>query len=275
MWGRMKASIVNPTRPAPAYMKFFFMFVSLAAFACAALLLISIKLDDRTLDKAIAGRLTSTPNTGPFVKELNHWVYNNQGFAKNKKFFLIRKLGPTPVQVLQSGGDCSDKSRLLAALLKRFGMDSTLVMLHACEGCKATHTIVEAQYEGGRMAADPVFDIVFPAGNGRFYGVKELKQNPSIMISRLDELKAQRGSENKIAFYKRETESYSWPKTINWEKNGVLQKVAALIEKGEHDPSLVMRPNFLEDPKLFLLYVSLFFGVAAGGATLALNKAWF
>lgn len=253
------------------YLKYFLVFVCLAAFACAALLLISIKLDAKTLDQAIAGQVTAPPNTGAFVEELNHWVYNNQGFAKNRGYFLIRKLGPTPVQVLQSGGDCSDKSRLLAALLKRFGMDSTLVMLHACEGCKATHTIVETHYEGGRMAADPVFDIVFPAGNGRFYGVKELKQDPSIMISRLDELKVQRGSDNKVAFYKRETESYSWPKTINWEKNSVLQKVAALIEKYGHDPSLVMRPNFLEDPKLFLLYVSLFFGVAAGGVALALR----
>ena len=255
------------------YLKYFFVFVSLAAFVCAALLLTSIKLDERKLDQAIAGQLTSPPNTGAFVEELNHWVYNNQGFAKNRGYFLIKKLGATPVQVLESGGDCSDKSRLLAALLKRFGMDSTLVMLYACEGCEAAHTIVETRYEGGRMAADPVFDIVFPAGNGRFYGVKELKQDPSIMISRLDELVAQRGSDNKVAFYKRETESYSWPKTINWEKNGVLLKVAALIEKGGHDPSLVMRPHFLEDPKLFLLYLSLFFGVMAGGVALVLNKA--
>jgi hypothetical protein len=254
------------------YLKYFFIFVSLAAFVCAALLLISIKLDERTIDQAIAGQLTSPPNTGAFVEELNHWVYNNQGFAKNRGYFLIKKLGPTPVQVLQAGGDCSDKSRLLAALFKRFGMDSTLVMLYACEGCKATHTIVEVRYKGGRMAADPVFDIVFPTGNDRFYGVKELKQDPSIMVSRLDELVAERGSDDKVAFYKRETESYNWPKTINWEKNGVLLKVAALIEKGGHDPSLVMRPHFMEDPKLFLLYLSLFFGVAAGGVALALSK---
>jgi len=254
------------------YLKYFFVLVSLAAFVCAALLLISIKLDERRLDQAVAGQLASTPNTGAFVEELNHWVYNNQGFAKNRGYFLIKKLGPTPVQVLEAGGDCSDKSRLLAALLKRFGMDSTLVMLHASEGGTATHTIVEARYDGGRMAADPVFDIVFPADNGRYLGVKELKKDPSILISRLDELKAQRGSDNKIAFYERDTESYSWPKTINWEKNGVLQKVAALIEKSGHDPSLVMRPHFMEDPKLFLLYLSLLFGVATGGVALVLRN---
>ncbi len=254
------------------YLNYFLILVSLAAFVCAALLLISIKLDARRLDQAIAGQLASPPNTGAFVEELNHWVYNNQGFAKNKGFFLIKKLGPTPVQVLESGGDCSDKSRLLAALLKRFGMDSTLVMLHASEGGKATHTIVEARYEGGRMAADPVFDIVFPAGKGRYLGVKELKEDPSILLARLDELKTKRGSDNKIAFYKRDTESYSWPKTINWEKNGFLQKVASMIENRGRDPFMIMRPHFMENPKLFLLYVSLFLGVATGGVALVLGR---
>lgn len=254
------------------FLNYFLLIVSLAAFLCAALLFISIKRDQRILDRAIAGQINAKPGSGELVEELNHWVYNNQGFAKNKGYFLFRKLGPTPVQVMQSGGDCSDKSRLLAALLKRLGMDSTLVMLHACEGCKATHTIVETRYEGGRMAADPVFDIVFPAGNGRFYGVKELKENPSILMSRLDELTDQRGSNDKIAFYKRETESYSWPKTINWEKNSALLKVAAMIEKRGHDPFLVMRPHFLEDPKLFLMYVSLFLGVGTAGIALLLNK---
>lgn len=251
---------------------YFLLIASIAAFFCAALLFISIKLDQRILDRAIAGQINAKPGSGELVEELNHWVYNNQGFAKNKGYFFFRRLGPTPIHVLQSGGDCSDKSRLLAALLKRFGMDSTLVMLHACDGCKATHTIVEARYEGGRMAADPVFDIVFPARNGRFYGVKNLKENSSILISRLDELTARRGSDSKIAFYKRDSESYSWPKTINWEKNSILQKVAAMIERRGIDPFLVRRPHFLEDPKLFLMYVSMFLGAGTAGVALLLNK---
>ena len=253
-------------------LKYFFMIASLAALLCAALLFISIKRDQRILDRAIAGQIKARPGSGEMVEELNHWVFNNQGFAKNRGFFFFRRLGPTPVQVLQSGGDCSDKSRLLAALLKRSGMDSTLVMLHACEGCRATHTIVETRYEGGRMAADPVFDIVFPAGNGRFYGVKELKNDASILISRLDELTARRGSESKVAYYKRDSESYAWPKTINWEKHRVLQKVAEMMARNGHDPFLVMRPHFLEDPKLFLMYSSLVFGLGTGGLALLLSK---
>lgn len=255
------------------FLNYFFLIFSLAAFICAGLMSISIKRDQRILDRAITGQVNAKPGSGELVEELNHWVYSNQGFAKNKGYFIFRKLGPTPVQVLQSGGDCSDKSRLLAALLKRSGMDATLVMLHACKGCKATHTIVETRYEGGRMAADPVFDIVFPAGNGRYLGVAELRQNPSILAARLDELTARRGPDSKTAFYKRDSESYSWPKTINWEKNRVMQKVAAMIDKRGQDPFLVMRPHFLEDPKLFLMYALLFLGVATGGVALLLDKA--
>jgi hypothetical protein len=256
------------------YLRYFLAPVSLLSFLCALLLFASIKQDERILDKAIAGQITAQPNSGELVEELNRWVYNNQGFAKNKEYFIFRELGPTPVQVLRSGGDCSDKSRLLAALLRRFDMDSTLVMLHACEECEATHTVIEARYENGRMAADPVFDIVFPAGNGKFYGIKDLREDPSKLLSRHHELVAQRGAANKIVFYKRETESYSWPKTINWDKNVVLQSVAAVMEMGGTDPYLVMRPHFLEDPKLFLMYLSLIFGVTTGcGAWLLRKKA--
>lgn len=255
-------------------LKHFLAPVSLLFFLCALLLFVSIKQDERILDKAIEGRITARPQTGEFVEELNRWVYNNQGFAKNREYFIFRKLGPTPVQILQTGGDCSDKSRLLAALLRRFDMDSTLVMLHACKGCESTHTVVEARYENGRMAADPVYDIVFPAGDGKFYGIRDLREDPSKLLSRQHELVAQRGPANKIALYKKETESYSWPKTINWDKNVVLQGMAALIGTGDMDPYLVMRPHFLEDPKLFLMYLTLFFAVTTGcGAWLLRRKA--
>lgn len=236
------------------------------------MLLISSQQDAKILDQAIEGKITSRANSGTLVEELNSWVYHHQGFAKNRGYFIFKKLGPTPIQVLQSGGDCADKSRLLSALLKRLGMDSTLVMLYACEGCESTHTVVDVRYQGGRMAADPVFNIVFPAGNGKFYGVKELREDPLKLLSRLDELRIQRGPTDRIGGYKWETESYSWPKTINWEKNSLLSKIATLIQKTGTDPFLVMRPHFLEDPKLFLMYVTLFFGVAAGLVAIALHN---
>ena len=267
----------NPTNPRRRsrpflYLKYFLSGASVVSFLCAALLAISIEMDGRELDKAVAGQITATSNTGEFIKELNNWVYNNKGFAKNKDYFVFKSLGPTPVQVLESGGDCSDKSRLLSALLKRRGVDSTLVMLYECEGCEPTHTVVEARYDKGRMAADPVYDVVFPAEDGKFYGVEDLRADPSKLTARLDELEAERTRADKIAAYKRDIESYSWPKTINWDKNVILQKMAAVIEMGGRDPFLVMRPYFLEDPKLFLMYLSLFLGMTTGLGALILSR---
>lgn len=244
---------------------------SLLSCLCALFLFVSIKQDERILDQAIAGQIAARPNSGKLVEELSNWVYHNKGFAKNQQYFIFPQLGPTPIQVLQSGGDCSDKSRLLSALLRRFGMNSTLVMLHGCEGCEATHTVVEARYESGRMAADPVFNLVFPAADGEFYGVRELREDPSQLPARLRELETQRGPADKIARYKVATESYSWPKTINWDKNKLLQSVAGAIKPAGIDPYLVMRPHFLEDPKLFLMYFSLLVGAAAGSAAFLLR----
>lgn len=246
--------------------------MSFIAFTALVILLISIKLDENVLDQVIAKQIQSRPNSGAFVEELNQWVYNNQGFKKNDQSFLFKDLGPTPVQILESGGDCSDKSRLLSALLKRAGMDSTLVMLYACEGCEPTHTVVEAEYEGGRMVADPVFSLVFPKNNENYYGVKELQKDPLLLDSRLNELRNKYGSNSKIAYYPRLTESYSWPKTINWEKYSALEASATLLKKAGYDPNSITRPRFLEDPKLFLAYITALIGITALCITLVINK---
>src|SRR5688572_1347087 len=60
--------------------------------------------------------------------ELLHWVYQNQGFAKNEDYFLWKELRATPVDVLEEGGDCADKSRLLSSMLREIEIPSTLAM---------------------------------------------------------------------------------------------------------------------------------------------------
>lgn len=238
--------------------------ISLVFLGAALFLFLSIRADERQLDQAVEHRLKSPPHSQEFVEELTHWVYNNQGFAKNQSYFLFRKLGPTPLQVLHSGGDCSDKSRLLSALLRRFDMDSTLVMLHACASCEPTHTVVDIRHNNWSMAADPVFDIVFPTGDGSYYGLDVLQRFPMLLTARLDFLTHQRGSTDKIAYYPGNSESYSWPKTINWDKNIILRQIAKGIRLAGYNPYLIGRPHFLEDPKLFLFYVSLSLGGVMG-----------
>jgi hypothetical protein len=140
-------------------------------FSISIYLAFSIKQDNAILDKFLANLKITTTNSGEFIEKLNHFVYLEKGFAKNKHYFLFKKLGATPVQVLQHGGDCADKSRLLSALLKRLNIDSTLLMLYGCETCGPTHTTVNARYDQGWMTADPVFDIVFPKSDNSYYDV--------------------------------------------------------------------------------------------------------
>src|SRR5438105_2584051 len=75
------------------------------------------------------------------ISVVNHWVYRNQGFAKNDRFFLVPALGPTPNQVLQSGGDCGDKSRLVSAMLWQLGINSGLAQIFPCQGCNPIHAV--------------------------------------------------------------------------------------------------------------------------------------
>lgn len=221
----------------------------------------------------IQQEIKSSPGTGQFVEELNNWIYFNKGFAQNRDFYLLSSFGPTAKQILAKGGDCSDKSRLLSTMLKSVGMNSTLVMIYECGTCGPSHTVVEAHYDKGRMAADPVYNIVFPKSDGSYRGVKELRDNPDLLIQRLDLLKEERGHEDKIAYYKRDVETYSWVKTINWSKNMITQGVGGVIGQFTEDPFLVMRPHFLEDPKLFYSYFLFVGGFAP--LFLSLLVSWY
>lgn len=209
---------------------------------------------DRQLLKSIIHPQVSADN---FIDTINHWVYQNQGFKKNQEFFLFSALGPTPIQVLQKGGDCADKSRLLMALLDAGGVDSTLVMLYDANNEKPTHTVVEIRKDSSYAIADPVFDIVFPKPNQEgYYGLKYLRENQSTLPNRLDELVSLRGSTSKIAYYDRVNETYQFARTINWEKNSLLQTVAKLLRIQGVNPDYLRRPHFLDDPKWFLALTS-------------------
>ena len=186
------------------------------------------------------------------IARATHWVYEKEGFAKNRGYFLHPGLGPTPMDVYQRGGDCADKSRLLVAILAELGIRSTMVMLYNRAGGDPTHTVVDARIVSGTMAADPVFDIVFPKPDGGFYGVAELRDDPGILIERLDALVAERGEDAKIARYKRDTESYRWPKTINWDKNALTRGVERFIRVFGSKSVFIGRPRALEDPKLLV-----------------------
>jgi hypothetical protein len=244
-----------------------FLCLALIFFVAAQLTYISYKKDMLFLKSIVHAQIS--PEYSPTLFEsANHWVYQNKGFKKNNDFFLLPALGPTPMQVLEKGGDCADKSRLLMALLESVGIDSSLVMLYSDDGKTPTHTVLEVRGAELKAIADPVFDIVFPKPNNSYYGLQELSKNPALLPSRLDELVQLRGGNNKIAFYKRATETYQFATTLNWNKNALMRFIASRLEKMGIEANTVRRPHFLDNPKYFMM---VFFLV---GSLLLVILAW-
>jgi len=195
---------------------------------------------------------------GDKVEVLNDWVYHNQGFAKNQSYFLLKALGPTPEGVLRRGGDCSDKSRLLSAMLAQIGIDSSLAMQYPCPDCEAVHTVVYAETESGVSPFDPVYNISFPDGQGGFLTVPELARSYEAMTARLDQLIQERGEDDKIVWYDAPTHHFEFATTVNWDKNALTRAFAGLLEFFDIEPTTFFRPHFLESPKLALSIAGLF-----------------
>ena len=169
--------------------------LALGLLLFGAVELISWQIDNarlRRVAEAVAG-----PAHGEVERltRLTGWVYRNQGYKRNRRYHLWRKLGATPVSVLEHGGNCQDKTKLLAALLRELDVESSLAMLYQCPECKPRHTVVLVEMgEGeGWTVADPAYDITFPNGRGGFYTIEELRADRSLLERRLAELRAERG----------------------------------------------------------------------------------
>jgi len=217
--------------------------------------------DNGQLREIVLNQTTSTMSDAERIIKLTEHVYSSKGFEKNKGYFLIKELGPTPVNVLESGGDCADKSRLLSAMLQQAGIRSTLAMLHPCKKCPADHTVVEAESETGWMVVDPVFNLWFTKPPNEYYGenylgLKDLKDNPNILRDRLRYLRGIRNPRDKIIHYKDDIMIYSYARTINWDKNIFTRFISGVIRISGTDPYLMHRPYWMEDPKLALTLLS-------------------
>lgn len=203
-------------------------------------------------------------SAGEKAERLNAWIYANQGFAKNRRYFLWDALEATPIDVLKHGGDCEDKSKLLVAMLDTVGVEGTMAMQYPCRTCSPVHTVVLADI-GDRLAAyDPVYNISFPDGRGGYLDVRSLRAQPQLMNQRLDELVRLRGQADKIAHYSRPDHTYAHITTVNWDKNWLTRAVAAGLSAFGLEPALTTRPFFLDNPKEFF---------AVAGAAMALGFA--
>ena len=202
------------------------------------------------------------------LARLTAWVDANGAITRNRRYHLWRKLGATPVSILEHGGNCQDKSKLLAALLRELGVRSSLAMLYPCQGCKPRHTVALVATRNGWTVADSVYNMTFPDGRGGFVTVEEMRGDRAFLERRLAELRAERGPANPINRYKRDVNHYSYVTTVNWDKNALTRAAASLIRASGGEPWSTPRPVFLDDPKLF--FALLGFGGALGFCLLAL-----
>jgi hypothetical protein len=229
------------------------LFAGAIPLICAIGLYFNWQEDDAVLRRQAVAITAHLDSDSARIQAVNDWVYHNKGFDKNNQYFVVPALGPTPIQVMARGGFCADKSRLVAAMLDSIGIDAGLVMISPCLYCGFIHTVVEARYESGRMVVDPTWNVDYPTGDGRFLGVTDLS-GTNRGQERVAELQHQRPVTDKIQHMPDADAAFEYAVAMNWDKNFVTRSVAATLRLMGYRPETLLRPRWLEDPKLFLIY---------------------
>jgi hypothetical protein len=232
------------------------LFAAAIPLTCAIVLFFNWQQDNAVLQKQAMAITAHLSTDSARIRAVNDWVYHNQGFGKNDQYFIVSALGPTPVQVMARGGDCADKSRLVAAMLNSLDIDAGLVMISSCRRCEFIHTVVEARYEGGRMVVDPTWDVDYPTEDGRFLGVTDLA-GTNRGQQRVAELQHQRETTDKIAHMPTADATFEYAVAINWDRDVVTRGIAATLRLLDYQPETLFRLRLLEDPKLFLILILL------------------
>lgn len=177
----------------------------------------------------------------------------------NDSYFLtpvLRFLRPMASEVIEKGGDCADRSRLVIALLRLRGIHATKWALYNSNG-ESRHAVVEADVESGKMVVDPLFGIWFPKPQGGYFGIRELRQDPSILPERLKELRAQKiePGVGRLEFYPTSEYIYTNARSINWTKTAILRSMFSLLHGALGERADVLhRPAFAEEPPLMVIY---------------------
>src|SRR5256885_4103669 len=191
----------------------------------------------------------------------------------NESYFLFpffSFLRPTPLQVVERGGDCADRSRLVIALLHLHGISASKWALYNARG-ESLHAVVQADVESGKMVVDPLFGMWFPKSAGGYYAIRELKQEPQILSRRISELRTQGldPGADRLATYRLDDYVYANARTINWNKSTPMKYTYRLLHivMGDKADEL-RRPAFVEEPPLMVIYGTL-------GLDLFLVTTWF
>lgn len=175
------------------------------------------------------------------------------------QYFLLPIFGflrPTPRQVVEWGGDCADRSRLLISLLHTRGITASKWALYS-EDLRPEHAVVEVVTDSGKMVADPLFGLVFPDVSGGYHNINDLKSDSSILTERIRQLQLT-GVEPGVGLidrYPLDRYIYRYARTINWDKNSVMRWLYygltwVLGDKVNEVP----RPYIVEQPALMVFW---------------------
>jgi Transglutaminase-like superfamily len=227
--------------------------VALLPLACAIGVWFSWESDNAVLRQQAQAITAGLTSASARIMAVNNWVYHNKGFYTDR-FFLLPAFGPTPIQVLESGGDCGAKSRLVSAMLRQLGIRSGLVQIFPCRSCVPIHVVVEAEYEGGRMVVDPIWDLDYPSGNGKYLGVAQLA-GTSLGREHVTVLQLQHAASDKIERMPASEATFDYARAINWDKYFWTRAIAFGLRAAGYSPEHMLRPYFLEDPKLGLTII--------------------
>lgn len=242
--------------------------VLVALFAISLISFAAYRIDRRAL-RTVAHELTDhVTEPSQRVLALNHWIHAHLPTKPNPDSFIWSRLRATPLQVLERGGDCADKSRLLSAMLRELGIPATMAMLFDKRTGLASHTVVEARLADDHyMVVDPSFELHFPDGeSGQFLGIVELRRDPSALHRRLSDLQAAHARPALYHVYPVGYATYEGATTINWNKNAVTRTAHdVLIRWVGEELYRWSRPVALEEPKLFVSLATLVLAVSLYG----------
>lgn len=248
---------------------------AMLSFAAAAVCYFSYGSDAAVLRGKASEITAGIDDPAQRVLTLLHWVHNETGTATNEQSFYVPQLGATPRQVLESGGDCADKSRLLSAMLRQIGVPATMAMCINPDTEEPSHTVVEAQIGPGHyMVVDPAFDLAFPKpdSNG-YYGLVDLRHDPSILDRRLDQLAGTLPPGHPQQSYNRAAAVYDEATTLNWNKNVVTAFIRdQLVARLGDGVYRLPRPLLLEEPQLAIASVMVLLGFIFGFAAVLSGK---
>ena len=88
-------------------------------------------------------------------------VKDFSALQQDSRYFLLpifSFLRPMPRQVMEQGGDCADRSRLVIRMLRLHGIGASKWALYTKE-MKSVHAVVELEAEAGKMVADPLYGL--------------------------------------------------------------------------------------------------------------------